>query len=801
MASKFSICSTFFTILLIGSVQLSAAGQTSTNELPNSGFEQAADGKLRKWKPYGRGYVIDRNISHSGKQSIKCTATGDDNGMGVVYTINYEKPDKRPITIAGWSKAERVASGGDYCIYLDIIYADGQPSWANKSTWNLGTHDWQYTARTFYPEKPVSQIKAYVFIRRTTGTAWFDDIKLTRGKVGLYIKHLSIASDYPRSKYGLYLSAALTENARWRCEFLSTDGRTLASKTGAGNKIVWLWPGKPGTLPQEARITARNSKGHKLQTEVELPQPPHRQNPVKQDYLVWTQNSMKKVYPTDFPSTPFKTPTAHLTIARNEREGIQIAITPADTVNLKNIQIDVGRFSNPSGDTFPTELIQHHIVGYLWVGTPSTHPLAPKLPNWCPEVLLPPMPFSVPGGRTQTVWLNFFASNDVKPGTYTGSVTIRPANATAKNVTISLRVRRFALPGVPSMKTAFSMMDGFTKHTYGKITPQLRRHALDIMLDHRLNPNDISRTEPPPIEDLLYAKSRGINAFNILNIVPKPDRTSKKLWVWRSSPENFTPDFNEKFAARVENYIAQLRKYGLSKMAYFYGFDECPQEYDAVIKRTCKFLKHRYPEVSIFTTAGYTYQRRKHVPLDYNDYIDWYCPLTSRYSLQLSERLRKIGKQVWWYVCCVPKYPYANFSSIDYPSIEARLLSWMTFDYKVDGLLFWHVNNWGDNKIIDSQNPYLDWNSACILNMTGDGTLTYPSPNGPVSSIRLENIRDGIEDYDYLTLLAHLKGRPAAAEYCKRLINNTKEYSRDPSQLYKVRDQIADEIEAAMNRR
>jgi len=35
----------------------------------------------------------------------------------------------------------------------------------------------------------------------------------------------------------------------------------------------------------------------------------------------------------------------------------------------------------------------------------------------------------------------------------------------------------------------------------------------------------------------------------------------------------------------------------------------------------------------------------------------------------------------------------------------------------------------------------------------GDGNLIYPGPESPLSSIRLENIRDGLEDYEYLRLL------------------------------------------------
>jgi len=146
---------------------------------------------------------------------------------------------------------------------------------------------------------------------------------------------------------------------------------------------------------------------------------------------------------------------------------------------------------------------------------------------------------------------------------------------------------------------------------------------------------------------------------------------------------------------------------------------------------------------------------------------------------------------VWWYVCCSPRNPYANFASIDYPAIEGRLLGWMTFGSRADGLLYWHVNYWHGNKTISGGGAYLDWKPLSVCNMTGDGCLIYPTPDGPVSSIRLENIRDGIEDYDYFQLLAERRGRVEAMRLYRRMVVDLTTYSRNPGQLYRIRDRMA----------
>lgn len=783
---------TFLGVALAGAMfGASAAG--ATNELSNPGFEDAGGGKLAAWTPYGLGYSLVGESLHSGRKAVRCESPEPSRTYGLGQIIRYERPDKRPIIVGGWSKAEGVGAGGDYCVFLDIIYEDGTPWWGKTSDWPRGTHDWEYTAQVYRPEKPVREIRTYVFLRRTTGKAWFDDVFVYRG--GLHVIHPRTASDFPRTLHGQRIRAELTASADWRCALLDDTGKELDSRSGRGTAVTWDWKGRADIHPAQLRLTAKNAGGEQTGLHLPVAGPPARgANPVRRSYAVWWQNAMQKVYPTEFPPATRSGKVA-VSLARNEREGFQLAITPADGVQLRDVEVSVGKLVNERGEEFPRDGIEQHLVGYVYVDTPSGHPEAPALPGWCPEVLLPARPFEVAGGRTQTIWINFHAPEALRAGTYRGQISVRPAGMPAAALPVSVRVRDFTLPRVPRMKTAFAIMDGWTRATYGELTPELRRRCLDLMLSHRLNPDDISRTEPPTIDDLLYAREHGLNAFNILNLVPKPK--GKPMWTCYARLEDYPPEFTQELAARLDDYMKELRRHGLSKLAYFYGFDERGPEYDGLIKGICKFLKERYPEISTFTTAGYMYEKRRQTPPDYQDYMDWYCPLTPKYDRELSRRLRSQGKQVWWYVCCGPRHPHANFASMDYPSIEGRLLGWLTFGFEADGLLYWHINYWHPNRIITGTDPFLDWKGACVWGMTGDGCLTYPTPDGPVSSIRLENIRDGLEDYDYLALLAEAKGRAAAEMFVSRLVKSQTEFSREPAALYRVREEIAAQLETA----
>jgi hypothetical protein len=90
------------------------------------------------------------------------------------------------------------------------------------------------------------------------------------------------------------------------------------------------------------------------------------------------------------------------------------------------------------------------------------------------------------------------------------------------------------------------------------------------------------------------------------------------------------------------------------------------------------------------------------------------------------------------------------------------------------------------------------------LPTNGDGFLLYPGENGPINSIRWELIRDGIEDYDYLTILKdrYLKAQAGAGNESavrlaskaldlQELIPNLVNFTRDPQALAAKRAEIA----------
>ena len=169
------------------------------------------------------------------------------------------------------------------------------------------------------------------------------------------------------------------------------------------------------------------------------------------------------------------------------------------------------------------------------------------------------------------------------------------------------------------------------------------------------------------------------------------------------------------------------------------------------------------------------------------------------------------GGEITWYISCDQRYPQPNYF-IDAPAMDLVMVPWITAKYQMDGILYWAINWWSE-----TANPWLNANTfhsgflcsdGSILN--GEGSLWYPGDyverytgqpnvNGPISSIRFELLREGIEDYEYLSMLKKLGDNSFAAKQVENLVVDVKAFSRNVTDLYAARKTMAERIESLLN--
>ena len=503
-------------------------------------------------------------------------------------------------------------------------------------------------------------------------------------------------------------------------------------------------------------------------------------------YVVGAETPLRKVFRDKFFEGTIGEP-ARISAARDEYESVQAVVIAYDKA-LEDVEVSV------SG--LPVE-VTLNLVDYVKTRKPAYEV---AYVGWWPDPLMDMKPFDVPAGGIQPIWITVHPKEDTPAGVYSGEITIKPANAPVTTMPLEVRVWDFALPKESHLKTAFALFEHEIGAWYGGYTPEIRRAYYQFLLEHRINPTNIySKAPVPSMEDLPFCLERGLNAFSLTYTHNKSGEDRQEL---------------KKMLTELQD---DLKANGSWSKAYIYGFDEIRPEKYGELRDMYGWIKEQFPDLPRMCTV---------VPNeDLKGFVDIWVPLTANFNQKDAEEYTKAGDQVWWYVCCNPGAPYPNFF-VDYPAIDPRIIFWMNWKYHVPGFLYYAMNMWTSNRSPQASTeqipqedpavrqairegkrwPEVPWNTFTFANFNGDGHLIYPGPGGkPLSSIRLECIRDGIEDYEYLYLLNDLvsrgKGSPAFLAKGKRLlgmeevVRSQTDYTLDPEALLKSREAIARTIE------
>ena len=186
-----------------------------------------------------------------------------------------------------------------------------------------------------------------------------------------------------------------------------------------------------------------------------------------------------------------------------------------------------------------------------------------------------------------------------------------------------------------------------------------------------------------------------------------------------------------------------------------------------------------------------------------------WCPSFIRYEDRaIREKFTRIarasGKELWWYGCMGPKYPHPTYHIDDY-LLSARVLGWMQYAYGIAGHLYWNAagyTGWGAAPDAPARDVYTDPYRNGRL-PAGDGFLFYPGrpfgADGPLPSLRLMSIRDGLEDYELLALAgeaAAASGATAEPLY-DGLIDNVV-YDPDEARFLRRHRQLLDYLDDPM---
>jgi Domain of unknown function (DUF4091)/Family of unknown function (DUF6067) len=535
--------------------------------------------------------------------------------------------------------------------------------------------------------------------------------------------------------------------------------------------------------------------------------------PTMSVYLV---DEFARVGPRDRPGSEH---AAVLRAARNEYAPFQIVVR-AGTRGLKRVNAAALPLIPKVGKAIPASRITLYREQYIEVRKLS--PKSKSAPGWYPDALIPFLdpstgkppvrarfpaaPFDIAPDSNQPLWVDVLTPGDATPGEYRGTITISAEGIRPRTVPIELTVLDFTLPDTPSMRTHFGDAD---VNPLVSRPPQIAgwrsldeagQRALqtayaELMAAHRIC---------PPIPPFLMPN---VNADG--SIDAQPTHAALKQWIERFHITGFPIRFlgmdgwgwqgdpvgaNRRRNARyLRSMYAYLRANHWDKLAYVYVVDEpnSLQAYNDVRARS-RFVHEVAPGLKVLCTKQPQVRNRAWGSLVGS--VDIWAPLWPMFQESAAKRRLVAGEEIWSYTALCQGSPHEDtpFWELDFPLLNYRIPMWISWRFGITGLLYWSTTNWASTRDVWT-NPltYRDQ-----YNM--EGSLLYPGVDagvqGLVASIRLKEIREGLEDYEYLRLLAERRGKVKADYVAKRIARTWQDWDTDPVHLLEARAEIARSI-------
>ncbi len=495
--------------------------------------------------------------------------------------------------------------------------------------------------------------------------------------------------------------------------------------------------------------------------------------------------------------------TLRMQTAKNEAETCQILMVSKS--GHEDLSVSFTDFSNGYGKTLKTEMFWEHYVSSKVYGDNSRTATYPDP--------LPPVAdrFNVTAGRSQGLMLKVTAGMDAEPGLYVSTVKIKnSAGKEIKKINVYTEVWDIDLPDDTKCATAFGLSSWTIYGEYGQEDfddHKLYKAYYDFLLENRVCAYYLPYDFDDPKVDS-YLDNPRVTAFTVdgTQQSPFPTKTDEDI---------------------VMAYEKLSQKQEWLDKAYFYYVDE-PYSYeqvDSLVKaceKTEKLFPGAFSVVPCYSNNMFQFKNEngsvyyKDTVEIISEYPQVWCPISSYFTPYNSgiagatftygkhaldqygpalERFNKMreedGDRFWWYICVGPQYPYANFF-VNCEGSQSRVFFWQQYQHDIDGCLYWSVTNWHGMK---------DWSTADNEFYSGDGLLIYSGRRygmrSPIGSFRLENIRDGIEDFEYLKLAESLCGKDAVNEVLENVTTGILEYTTDGEVIAAARVALAEMIMAA----
>jgi hypothetical protein len=553
---------------------------------------------------------------------------------------------------------------------------------------------------------------------------------------------------------------------------------------------------------------------------------------------VWAAPSLHKVRPDDRPQASNlvwdrQSKTVSIAGAKNEHIPFQVVITAPPPAN-RSERAASGFFVEATdlvsqNARIPRDRIRlyfQHVILCYGKSSPAS------ATGFWPDALAPLTdPFSMAAEfrtavRNRAIWVDVVTPAAIPAGDYTGALRVTQNASPLDELRLNLKVYDFALPSETHLIT-YMGLSGRQLAAFHDLPPgspdtkPLLRKYHAFLYENRMEPwfNESLQPEIQLAGDNLTLRFDG-QAYDLyLN------QWRTKRVILEAAPRELTRDavrapFSDALTARIKAYLAQVVQFykqrgWLDRLVFNSPIDE-PNTAQAFAdtRQWAELVHQAAPGVPFLATKSPAGGNPDWGPLTgYVNSFSVHGNDLNRLPVKDAIRAEQAkGGEITWYISCDQVYPQPNYF-IDASPMDPVMVPWITWRYGMQGILYWDLK-------FRSQTPDPWLNPVTYLSgflcsngniLNGEGSLIYPGSRvrrytgqkdvaGPVSSIRFELLREGIEDYEYLWLLKSLGDQPFADDAAKTLVVDVRAFSRNPEDLAALRHKMANRIEQLTRR-
>jgi hypothetical protein len=539
-----------------------------------------------------------------------------------------------------------------------------------------------------------------------------------------------------------------------------------------------------------------------------------------QTFTLSAVSDLTKVFDDGF-RLPAREDTIRVFGLRGEVVSAQCVL--AATGDLKNATASIGELRNDAtGRRTPPVFISWNFVGsvLLTANAPnqtSTSILRPA-PARFPDYLMRETQLDIKAGSYQGIWLTFDIPPSMEAGSFSGNITVR-SNQGDRSLPLHLTVYPLSLPSERHLKvTEWYNTNGFERfhgisEKYSDAWYAMLRTYAENMVAHRQN---VFQVPVNAIEISRLKNGKLDFDFNHFDRIAGVFWDTKKMdYLETGELARFKDDW---FSSEILLKDFKVRDSKTGNMVTIAGTEVVPSLLPALEKHLRdegwldRTLFHIKDEPSLHNAAAWR---------EMSSYIHRYAPALKRMDaiettfllddIEIAvpkldalgsfydsyEKARQEGVELWFYTVGIYQGSLYPDKTIDLPLIDNRILHWLNYKFDATGFLHWGWNQW-------TNDPYRE-----IGEHIGDGWHVYPVKEGVVNSLRWEQMRNGIEDYEYFWMLEHkisalkdslgarfswIDPKQRSKEIASQVVKGLTQHTNDPSVLYDAKLQIIREL-------